>query len=185
MNNPHHARSWAVAVAALGVVYGDIGTSPLYALRECLAEERFSAAEPVTVLGPVSLMLWSLILIVSIKYLLLLVRATNQGEGGVFALLSILRHPDAGFQKGALKWLGLLAVVGAALLYGDGVITPAISVLSAVEGLVEINEEFAKYVVPVASIILLGVFLVQRHGTHRIGAGFGPVMLIWFTVLGG
>lgn len=185
MNNAHHARSWAVAVAALGVVYGDIGTSPLYALRECLAEGRFLPDDPVTILGPVSLMLWSLILIVSIKYLLLLVRATNQGEGGVFALLSILRHPEAGLKKESLKWLGLLAIVGAALLYGDGVITPAISVLSAVEGLEEINREFEKYVVPVAVGILLAIFLVQRHGTHRIGAGFGPVMLIWFAALGG
>ncbi|QIF00618.1 KUP/HAK/KT family potassium transporter [Roseimicrobium sp. ORNL1] len=184
MNNPHHARSWAVAVAALGVVYGDIGTSPLYALRECFGEGRFLASDPVTVLGPVSLMLWSFILIVSIKYLLILVHATNQGEGGVFALLSILKHPEAGLKKEHLKWLGLFAIIGAALLYGDGVITPAISVLSAVEGLEEINPEFEKYVVPVAVAILLAVFLVQRHGTHRIGAGFGPIMLIWFGVLG-
>ncbi len=173
-----------MAVAALGVVYGDIGTSPLYSLRECLGEGRFVATDPVTVLGPVSLMLWSLILIVSIKYLLILTRATNQGEGGVFALLSILRHPEAGFKKESLKWMGLLAIVGAALLYGDGVITPAISVLSAVEGLEEVNQEFARYVVPIAVAILLGLFLVQRHGTHRIGAGFGPIMLIWFGALG-
>ena len=174
-----------MAVAALGVVYGDIGTSPLYALRECFGEGRFVASDPVTVLGPVSLMLWSFILIVSIKYLLLLVHATHQGEGGVFALLTILRQPAAGFEAKWLKRLGLLAIVGAALLYGDGVITPAISVLSAVEGLEEINPEFHRYVLPIALAILLGIFMVQRHGTHRIGASFGPVMLVWFSVLGG
>lgn len=184
MNHSTNQKTWPLALAALGVVYGDIGTSPLYALRECLGEGRFDPADPLTVLGPVSLMLWSLILIVSVKYLMLLARATNQGEGGVFALLSILKQPAAGLNPSHMRWVGLFAILGAALLYGDGVITPAISVLSAVEGLKEINPDFGRYVVPISVVILLGVFLVQRHGTHRIGAGFGPVMVVWFLVLG-
>lgn len=185
MQHNDTSKSWPLALAALGVVYGDIGTSPLYALRECLGEGRFVSTDPVTVLGPVSLMLWSFILIVSAKYLLMLTRATNQGEGGVFALLSILKQPAAGLGSRAISWLGLFAILGAALMYGDGVITPAISVLSAVEGLKEIDPHFEQYIVPVAVVILLGVFFVQRHGTHRIGASFGPVMVVWFVVLAG
>jgi KUP system potassium uptake protein len=184
MNHPPtSSKNWALALAALGVVYGDIGTSPLYAFRECLAEGRHIHTDPVTVLGPASLMLWSLILIVSVKYLMMLAKATNQGEGGVFALLSILRQPSAKFSEGTLKWMGLLAILGAALLYGDGAITPAISMLSAVEGLKEINPELSHYVVPVSVVILILLFAVQKHGTHRIGASFGPVMLVWFAAL--
>ncbi|MFZ4764791.1 MAG: potassium transporter Kup [Roseimicrobium sp.] len=183
MHEDTKRNAWPLALAALGVVYGDIGTSPLYALRECLGEGRFLASDPLTVLGPASLMLWSLILIVSVKYLLMLTHATNQGEGGVFALLSLLRQPAARFKAETLQWMGLFAILGAALLYGDGVITPAISVLSAVEGLKEINPESERFVVPAAAVILLLLFLVQRHGTHRIGASFGPVMLLWFGVL--
>jgi len=183
MSHPTSSKSWPLALAALGVVYGDIGTSPLYALRECLGEGRFLATDPVTVLGPVSLMLWSLILIVSIKYLGMLARATNQGEGGVFSLLSILRQPAAGFSETTLKRMGLLAILGAALLYGDGAITPAISVLSAVEGLEELNPHFHHYVVPISAAVIFLLFVVQRHGTHKIGASFGPVMMIWFGAL--
>jgi KUP system potassium uptake protein len=183
LNQPAHQKSWLLALAALGVVYGDIGTSPLYAFRECLAEDRFNPADRLTVLGPTSLMLWSLILIVSVKYLLILTRATNQGEGGVFALLSILKLPEAKLSAKHMRWLGLFAILGAALLYGDGAITPAITVLGAVEGLKELNPDFARYVVPLSAIILFGVFLVQRHGSHRIGVAFGPVMLVWFAAL--
>ena len=120
MKSHESSKSWGLTLAALGVVYGDIGTSPLYSLRECLGEGRFLASDPVTVLGPASLMLWSLILIVSVKYLMMLTQATNQGEGGVFALLSILRQPAAKFTPKTLKLLGVLAILGAALLYGDG-----------------------------------------------------------------
>lgn len=183
MNHSSPQKTWPLALAALGVVYGDIGTSPLYALRECLAEDRFDPASALSVLGPASLMLWSLILIVSVKYLLILARATNQGEGGVFALLSILKQPVAGLKAPHLRWVGLFAILGAALLYGDGIITPAISVLSAVEGLKEINPDLGKFVVPASAIILLALFAVQRHGTRRIGASFGPVMLVWFGAL--
>ena len=193
--NPHSSHSsprarWTLTLGALGVVYGDIGTSPLYALRECLTHGGHGITKSLDVLGPTSLMLWSFIIIVSIKYLTLLCRATNQGEGGVFALLSLLRlsgsdsndkNKTAGVRQ--VGWLGLLAILGAALLYGDGVITPAISVLSAVEGLKEINPDFSQFVIPAALVIIIGLFMVQRHGTHRIGASFGPVMLVWFSVL--
>ncbi|MCE9520578.1 MAG: KUP/HAK/KT family potassium transporter, partial [Verrucomicrobia bacterium] len=142
------------------MVYGDIGTSPIYALRETI-RERFDAANELTVLGPVSLMFWSLTIIVSIKYLLVLTRATNQGEGGVFALYSLLRKPEAGLKKGGITLLTVFAILGAALLYGDGIITPAISVLSAVEGLTVIQPNLPSWIPPVsAAIILLGLFLV-------------------------
>lgn len=186
MNTNHHesSKSWALALSALGVVYGDIGTSPLYTLKVCLGEGRFRAEDAVTtVMGPVSLMLWSLTIIVTIKYLLLLCRATNQGEGGVFALLSILKDPKANFSPRVLQAMGLFAILGAALLYGDGIITPAISVLSAVEGLKDRYHGLEEWIVPIAMVILFGLFVVQRYGTHRIGASFGPVMVVWFAVL--
>ncbi|WP_240914791.1 KUP/HAK/KT family potassium transporter [Roseimicrobium sp. ORNL1] len=178
------SSSWTLALLALGVVYGDIGTSPLYALKETVSHGRFEADKVLTVYGPVSLMFWSLTIIVTIKYLLLLSRADNQGEGGVFALYALLRQQAAGLSKRAIGVLSIIALVGAALLYGDGIITPAISVLAAVEGLYVINPDLPHYIVPVcAAVLLLGLFLVQRHGTVRIGASFGPVMLIWFFVL--
>ena len=178
------SSSWTLALLALGVVYGDIGTSPLYALKETVSHGRFEADNALTVYGPVSLMFWSLTIIVTIKYLLLLSKADNQGEGGVFALYALLRQQQAGLTKRAIGLLSVIALVGAALLYGDGIITPAISVLSAVEGLYVIKPDLAGWIVPVcASALLLGLFMVQRHGTVRIGRSFGPVMLIWFTVL--
>ena len=168
---------------ALGVVYGDIGTSPIYALRECI-RGRFEAGDPLTVLGPVSLMLWSLTIIVTVKYLTLLTRADNQGEGGVFALFSLLNRKEAGLSKGGMTALAMFAMMGAALLYGDGIITPAISVLSAVEGITVIKPDLPEWIPPVsAAVILFGLFIVQRHGTERIGRGFGPVMLVWFGAL--
>lgn len=178
------SSSWTLALLALGVVYGDIGTSPLYALKETVSHGRFEADNALTVFGPVSLMFWSLTIIVTIKYLLLLSRADNQGEGGVFALYALLRQQQAGLSKRAIGVLSIIALVGASLLYGDGIITPAISVLAAVEGLYVINPELPHFIVPLcAAILLLGLFLVQRHGTVRIGASFGPVMLLWFAVL--
>lgn len=171
---------------ALGVVFGDIGTSPLYALRECLAHSGYRAGVDSVemVYGPISLMFWSLAIMVSFKYLTLLSRATVQGEGGIFALLSLLRSSD---KAGARRNSGLLVVAvlfGAALLYGDGMITPAISVLSSVEGLKQIHGGLTQSTVVVVSVaILLVFFLVQRHGTARIGVAFGPVMVAWFLVL--
>ncbi|MBV9861967.1 MAG: potassium transporter Kup [Alphaproteobacteria bacterium] len=168
-------------MGALGIVYGDIGTSPLYALKQ--AAEAGGTVSPETVLGIVSLILWALILIVSLKYAILIMRADNHGEGGIVALLALLdaRHAPAGSWRASLLIVGL---VGAALLYGDGVITPAISVLSAVEGLKIDAPEVAPAVVPISVAILLALFLVQRKGTEFIGRIFGPVMLLWFVAIG-
>ena len=174
----------AVTLGALGVVYGDIGTSPLYALKEAVkAASAGGAPTPEAVLGVVSLILWSLILIISLKYAILICRADNRGEGGIVALLAVLRarHARPGTWRSAVLMLGLL---GAALLYGDGAITPAISVLSAVEGLKVDAPSLAPAVIPITIVILLGLFLAQRHGTGFIGSIFGPIMLLWFVVIG-
>src|ERR1700733_14906047 len=169
------------ALAALGIVYGDIGTSPLYAFKQ--AADSGGTLSPETITGIVSLILWSLIMIISIKYAILIMRADNHGEGGIVALLALLdaRHAPPGTWRASLLVVGL---IGAALLYGDGVITPAISVLSAVEGLKIDTPQLAPMVVPVSVLILIGLFLVQRKGTGFIGNIFGPTMLLWFTVIG-
>jgi len=173
----------AATIGALGVVYGDIGTSPLYALKE--AARAATHGGPLTndaVLGVVSLILWALILIISIKYALLILRADNRGEGGIVALLALLhaRHAQAGTWRSKLLVVGL---IGAALLYGDGAITPAISVLSAIEGLKADAPSLAPAVVPLTVVILIGLFIIQRQGTQFIGRAFGPVMVGWFAVL--
>jgi KUP system potassium uptake protein len=173
----------AATLGALGVVYGDIGTSPLYALKE--AAKAATHGGPLTneaVLGVVSLILWALILIISIKYALLILRADNRGEGGIVALLALLhaRHAQAGTWRAKLLVVGL---VGAALLYGDGAITPAISVLSAIEGLKADAPSLAPAVVPLTVVILIGLFIIQRQGSQFIGRAFGPVMVGWFAVL--
>jgi KUP system potassium uptake protein len=170
----------AVALVALGIVYGDIGTSPLYAFKQ--AAQAGGTLSPDTILGVVSLILWTLIVIVSLKYAILIMRADNHGEGGIVALLALLdvRGAPNGSWRASLLIIGL---VGAALLYGDGVITPAISVLSAIEGLKVDAPGLAPSVVPVSIIILIGLFLVQRKGTAFIGNIFGPVMLLWFLVI--
>ncbi len=186
MTQAPSSNKWSLALVALGVVFGDIGTSPLYAFKECLAHTHFDPQQPdlAMVYGPISLMIWSLTIMVSIKYMLLVTRATNQGEGGIFALLSLLRSKKNAL-GGASGGFVLLALLGAALLYGDGMITPAISVLSAVEGLEKLNPGLHPYVVPVACTVLLGLFVLQRHGTALIGRSFGPVMIVWFGVLAG
>jgi KUP system potassium uptake protein len=173
----------AATIGALGVVYGDIGTSPLYALKE--AARAAAHGGPLTsdaVLGVASLILWALILIISIKYALLIMRADNRGEGGIVALLALLsaRNAQPGTWRAQLLIVGL---VGAALLYGDGAITPAISVLSAIEGLKVDAPSLAHVVVPLTIVILIGLFAMQRQGTGFIGQIFGPVMLGWFIVL--
>jgi len=169
------------ALAALGIVYGDIGTSPLYAFKQ--AADAGGTLLPETVIGIVSLILWSLIMIISVKYASLIMRADNRGEGGIVALLALLdaRHAHPGSWRASLLIIGL---VGAALLYGDGVITPAISVLSAVEGLKVDAPQLAPMVVPISVVILIGLFLIQRKGTGFIGGIFGPAMLLWFAVIG-
>ena len=174
-------RQPALAVlTALGVVYGDIGTSALYGLKQ--AVDAGGGPEPETVIGIVSLIFWALILIVGLKYAILILRADNHGEGGIVALLALLdvRHAPRGSPRASLLIVGL---IGAALLYGDGVITPAISVLSAVEGLKIDAPSLAPAVVPITIAILVGLFLVQRKGTEFVGSIFGPVMLVWFVAI--
>jgi KUP system potassium uptake protein len=171
------------SLVALGIVYGDIGTSPLYAFRESfLGKEAPLAATPTNVLGVLSLIFWALILIISIKYLALVMRADNRGEGGIVALVSLL-HPSSA-SPGSLRYTLISAgLFGGTLLYGDGTITPAISVLSAIEGLKVATPAFEPFVVPITVGILIGLFAVQRRGTAAIGLIFGPIMLIWFLVL--
>ena len=173
----------ATTIGALGVVYGDIGTSPLYALKEAAkAAAHGGALAPDAILGVVSLILWALILIISLKYALLILRADNRGEGGIVALLALLsaRNARPGSWRAQLLVVGL---VGAALLYGDGAITPAISVLSAIEGLKVDAPSLAPAVVPITIVILIGLFMIQKQGAGFIGRIFGPVMLAWFAVL--
>src|SRR5271170_4493244 len=173
----------AATVGALGVVYGDIGTSPPYALKEAAkAAAHGGALLPEAILGVVSLILWALILIISLKYALLILRADNRGEGGIVALLALLsaRNAKPGTWRAQLLIVGL---VGAALLYGDGAITPAISVLSAIEGLKVDAPSLAPAVVPLTVVILIGLFAVQKKGAAFIGGIFGPIMLGWFLAI--
>jgi KUP system potassium uptake protein len=167
-----------LCLASLGIVYGDIGTSPLYALRECFYGEHGVPATPANVLGVLSLILWSLILIISVKYLILILRADNRGEGGILALATLVSEV---VRPG--KYVFLLGLFGAALLYADGMITPAISVLSAVEGLHVATPLFDPYVVPVAVAILVALFFFQSYGTTGVGKVFGPVTILWFLVI--
>ena len=171
------------SLGALGVVFGDIGTSPLYAFRESFHAAEGLAVNETSVFGILSLMFWSLILVVTIKYLVYVMRADNHGEGGILALTALAsRGLDRKKQK-RLRTLLLVGLFGTALLYGDGVITPAISVLSAVEGLEVIAPNLEAYVAPIAAIIIIGLFLIQRQGTSKVGALFGPVMILWFGVI--
>jgi KUP system potassium uptake protein len=169
----------ALLVGALGVVYGDIGTSPIYTLRECLRAANGNTAE--VIFGLLSLIFWSLTIVVTAKYVLFVMRADNDGEGGIIALLGLAAHSEAN-QRRRIAIL-LFGLAGAALFYGDGMITPAISVLSAVEGLKVATPSLADCVVPIAVIVLIGLFVVQRWGSARIGAYFGPVMALWFGAL--
>jgi KUP system potassium uptake protein len=180
---PHGKYLFTLCLTALGIVYGDIGTSPLYALRECFFGEHGVRPTPQNVLGVLSLIFWSLVIVVTLKYHVYVLRLGNRGEGGILALLGLVQRK--GRRRTALRrLLVMLGVFGAALLYGDGIITPAISVLSAVEGLEVATHVFEPYVVPITVVILLGLFLFQRHGTSRIGSVFGPVMLLWFATIG-
>ena len=169
-----------LVVGALGIVYGDIGTSPIYTLRECLKAAGGGAA-PETVLGLLSLVFWALMIVVTAKYVLLVMRADNDGEGGIMALVSLASHCEPEARRRTV--LVMLGLAGAALFYGDGMITPAISVLSAVEGLQVATPGLKNYVVPIAALVLVGLFLVQNRGSQRIGAFFGPVMGLWFAAI--
>lgn len=172
-----------MSVGAIGVVYGDIGTSPLYAFREAFVAADGLAVTRESVLGVLSLMFWALVLVVSLKYLALVMRADNDGEGGILALTALIAPNHQMTAKGVRWGLILLGLFGTALLYGDGMITPAISVLSAVEGLEIAAPSLDSFVVPIAILILIGLFAIQHHGTAKVGVVFGPVMLVWFTVL--
>jgi KUP system potassium uptake protein len=183
----HRASLAALSLGALGVVFGDIGTSPLYTLNECLRALDGPEAQREGLFGILSLMFWALILVVTVKYVCFIMRADNHGEGGIFALLAIIpeRFRKSARPTGRATVMALLAVIGAALLYGDGVITPAISVLSAIEGLTVASPKLEPAVVPLTCAILVGLFAVQRLGTGGIGKVFGPVMAVWFTTLAG
>src|ERR1700730_1164146 len=171
----------ALLIGSIGVVYGDIGTSPLYALREAVvaAGGASGAVDTQAVLGVVSLILWALIIVVTLKYVLILLRADNHGEGGTLALMALAQRAVT---KGASA-IVLLGIVSGALFYGDAVITPALSVLSAIEGIKLVTATFDPYVVPLTVLILLVLFAVQSRGTARVAAFFGPVMCIWFAVI--
>ncbi len=171
-----------MALLALGVVFGDIGTSPLYAIRECFHGEYGIAVSRENILGVLSLMFWALTLIVSVKYLIFILRADNRGEGGVLALTALAKSGRESYRR-FRRLLIIAGIFGACLLYGDGIITPAISVMSAAEGLRIITPNFQPYVIPATLLILAGLFLLQHRGTARVGALFGPIILVWFSVL--
>ena len=181
----HHGGSLqALVIGAIGIVFGDIGTSPLYAFQECVGSPHGVAPTRENVLGVLSLIIWSLMMVVTVKYLGFIMRADNRGEGGIFSLLALL--PERARTPGRVSFtpVALAVLVGAGLLYGDGIITPAISVLSAVEGIKLVAPSFEHWVVPTTVVILLGLFGIQRHGTAGIGRLFGPVMILWFAVIG-
>lgn len=180
---PNKAHLATLTLAALGVVYGDIGTSPLYSLKEVFGGAHHPVPiTPDNVLGVLSLFFWTLIIVVTIKYVSFIMRANNKGEGGIIALmtLALQKGRPGSWQQRCLVALGLF---GAALFYGDGVITPAISVLSAVEGLEIITPAFKPYVQPITLVVLVLLFIFQRRGTASVGALFGPVMLLWFATI--
>jgi KUP system potassium uptake protein len=186
MSHPHRRGKrylFVLSVGALGIVYGDIGTSPLYAFRESFHAASGLGVDRLSVYGVLSLMFWALILVVSFKYLMFVMRADNHGEGGIMALTALLLPGRKERSNGIRGILVLLGLFGTSLLYGDGVITPAISVLSAVEGLEVAAPALGPYVLPIAVIILLLLFTIQNQGTSTVGAIFGPVMIVWFTVL--
>jgi len=178
-----HGGRAALILTALGVVYGDIGTSPLYAIRETFAEQHNIPVEPTSVLGVLSLIFWSLVIIITGKYVATVLRADNEGEGGILALTALVAPSDEARRR--RRQLVLAGIIGAALLYGDAAITPSISVLSAVEGLQIATPALAPFVIPIATAILIGLFMLQQRGTAAVGRLFGPLMLGWFVVLGG
>jgi len=189
MNSSHdHAgqatgkRLAVLALSALGVVYGDIGTSPLYAVKEVFAGNHPIPITEANIFGSLSLFFWALIVVVSIKYVSFMTRADNRGEGGIMALIALALHDAAGKPK-QMKMIMIIGVLGAAMFYGDGMVTPAISVLSAVEGLEVATPALKPFVIPLTLIVLFGLFSVQRRGTGMMGAFFGPVMLLWFSTL--
>src|ERR1041384_7830649 len=174
-----------LTLTAIGIVYGDIGTSPLYTIRECFYGTHAVLVTPDNVLGVLSMVLYALFIVISIKYIVVVMRADNQGEGGILALTALIPAAGKAAARRGTPMLILLGLFGAALLYGDGMITPAISVLGAVEGLQVETPLFAPYVVPMSVAILIVLFLFQKYGTHRVGRLFGPIMVVWFLTIAG
>jgi KUP system potassium uptake protein len=180
-DNVEHGKFWALFIGCIGVVYGDIGTSPLYAFKEAVtAAKEHGSADEAAILGILSLIIWTLLLIVTLKYVLILLRLDNKGEGGTFALMAL----GMSVAKRSTALLTFLGITGAALFYGDAIITPAISVLSAVEGLKTIAPPLERFVLPITITILIGLFAMQSRGTERVAKYFGPITLVWFIALG-
>ncbi len=172
----------ALVLGAIGVVFGDIGTSPLYALKETFAGHHPLLVIEANILGVLSVMFWTIMLLVTLKYVVIIMRADNHGEGGSLALLALVNELTA--QRPKMKWfITTLGVFAAALFYGDSMITPAISVLSAVEGLDVVSHRFSSYILPITIIVLTGLFFIQKHGTSAVGTAFGPIMVFWFGCL--
>src|SRR3954452_6956193 len=180
--HPHKSSLATLAVSAVGIVFGDIGTSPIYAFRETFSGHHDLANGPIEILGVLSLIFWSMMIVVTLKYVAVIMRADNKGEGGSLALLALINRKTSEGGK-RRRWTGgiiLLGVFACSLFYGDSMITPAISVLSAIEGLQTVEPRFGPFVVPTAVIILLGLFSIQSRGTRRVGTFFGPIMLVYF-----
>jgi KUP system potassium uptake protein len=176
-------KTWSLTLATLGVVYGDIGTSPLYTIKECFHGKHAINLNEVNVLGVLSLIFWSLLIVVCIKYVVFILKADNRGEGGIFALLGLILKGNNQTTTRLRVPVILIGIMGAGLLYGDGIITPAISVLSAVEGLEVATTALTPLILPITCIVLLILFIIQRRGTGDIGKIFGPVMMVWFTTI--
>jgi KUP system potassium uptake protein len=178
----HLQKGQNLMLAALGVVFGDIGTSPLYTLKECFGHSYGIAPTQENILGILSLVFWAILSVVSIKYVIFIMRADNKGEGGIMALMSLVSK-RAKVSGSAQYGFMILGLIGASLFYGDGIITPAISVLSAVEGLEVLKPELHESIIPISLAVLVLLFVNQKHGTHKVGQLFGPIMVVWFMIL--
>src|SRR5690349_5910457 len=186
----HHAHAHphgqtgllALAVGAVGVVFGDIGTSPLYTLKEAFSPHYGLTANHDTVLGILSLVFWALMIVVTLKYVTIIMRADNEGEGGIMALMALAQRTLPRNSRSAYA-VGILGIFGASLFFGDGVITPAITTLSAIEGITIVAPQLHAWIVPATLVVLVLLFTTQRHGTERVGKVFGPVMVVWFLSL--
>ncbi len=179
-----HGPIGKLMIGAIGIVFGDIGTSPIYAFRETFAGHHKLAPDPLHIYGVLSLIFWSMMTIVTLKYVMIIMRADNKGEGGSLALLALINRSTTAKKRWSAGII-MLGVFACALFYGDSMITPAISVLSAVEGLTTVNAGFKPYVIPIAITILIGLFAIQSRGTAKVGLMFGPIMLLYFAVLAG
>ena len=179
----HRSSTAALVLGAIGVVFGDIGTSPLYAMKQAFSPEHGIPLTPDNVMGILSLIVWSMVWVITIKYLVVMMRADNNGEGGILALLALALRETQG--KPRLKWTVIgIGIFGAAMFYGDSMITPAVTVLSAVEGLEVATPAFASFVIPVALGVITALFFIQRHGTGNVGTFFGPITVLWFVAIG-